>query len=61
MIPEILCMIAPDAPKKTLNQIEAGVFECIWCGFRKNISQRHSGPVAVAATVGGIILLIAIL
>jgi ribosomal protein L37AE/L43A len=51
----------PKCAKQTLNQIEPGVFECIWCGFRKDISQRNGGPVAVIATAGGILLLIALL
>ncbi len=51
----------PKCDKQTLNQTEAGIFECIWCGFRKDISQRNGGPVAVIAMAGGIILLIALL
>ena len=50
----------PKCSKKTLNQIEPGIFECIWCGFRKDLSQKDSGA-AVAITVAGIILLIAFL
>jgi ribosomal protein L37AE/L43A len=51
----------PKCSRKALSQVEAGVYECIWCGFRRNISRSQGGFFATAVTVGGVIFLIALL
>ena len=52
----------PKCNKKALAQVEPGVFECIWCGFRRDVTQPQRGFwSALLAALGGVGLLLVLL
>lgn len=48
----------PKCNKKALAQVEPGVFECIWCGFRRDVTQQGGFWSALLALGGAGLLLI---
>ena len=51
----------PKCSRLSLTQTKSGVYECIWCNFRRDISQPRSGPVAFLGAIFGILACLALL
>jgi hypothetical protein len=47
----------PKCGKRALTHLSAGHFNCIWCGFKRNVSDREHSYMGVDGSVaGGIVM-----
>lgn len=51
----------PKCSRHALTQTSSGIYECIWCNFRRDVSQPRNGPLAFLGGIAGILVCLALL